>query len=84
MASFDRIIGIEKLLFFHLNDSKKELSGRVDRHEHIGQGEIGLEGFKNLLNDPRFADHPMTLETPKGKELLEDIENLTLLKSLIE
>jgi deoxyribonuclease-4 len=83
MASFDRIIGIEKLLFFHLNDSKKELSGRVDRHEHIGQGEIGLNGFKNLMNDPRFADHPMTLETPKGKELLADIENLRILRSLI-
>lgn len=83
MASFDRIIGIEKLLFFHLNDSKKELNGRVDRHEHIGHGEIGLEGFKNVLNDPRFADHPMTLETPKGKELLEDIRNLETLRGLI-
>lgn len=83
MASFDRIIGIDKLLFFHLNDSRKELSGRVDRHEHIGHGEIGLNGFKNLMNDPRFAKHPMTLETPKGKELLEDIENLRILQSLI-
>ena len=83
MESFDSQVGIERIKFFHLNDSKKGLGSRVDRHEHIGKGEIGLEGFRNLLNDPRFADHPMTLETPKGKDLHEDRENLETLRSLL-
>ena len=83
MAEFDRIIGLKKLLFFHLNDSKKDMGGKVDRHEHIGRGAIGMEGFRNLMNDRRFAEHPMVLETPKGKDLQEDIENLNILKSLI-
>ncbi len=82
-AAFDKIIGIERLKFFHINDSKKELGSRVDRHEHIGKGEIGLEGFRLLLNDPRFVNHPMVLETPKEKDLKEDIENIKLLKSLM-
>ncbi len=82
MNNFDQTIGLDKLKFFHINDSKKGLGSHVDRHEHIGKGEIGLEGFQNLLNDPRFTDHPMTLETPKGKELKEDIENLIVLKCL--
>ena len=84
MGEFDRLIGLEHLHFFHLNDSKKKLGSRVDRHEHIGQGCIGLEGFRNLLNDRRFIDHPMTLETPKGDDLQEDIENLATLRSLIK
>lgn len=83
-ADFDKIIGLERLKFFHLNDSKKGLGSRIDRHEHIGKGEIGLEGFRLLMNDPRFADHPMVLETPKEKDLKEDIENLKLLRSLIK
>lgn len=83
MADFDKHIGLDYLKFFHLNDSKKGLGSRVDRHEHIGKGKIGLEGFRNLMNDPRFADHPMTLETPKEKDLKEDIENLRILKGLI-
>jgi deoxyribonuclease-4 len=82
-ADFDRIIGLERLKFFHLNDSKKELGSRVDRHDHIGKGKIGLQAFRFLMNDPRFANHPMVLETPKEKDLKEDIENLKLLKSLI-
>jgi deoxyribonuclease-4 len=81
-AAFDAIIGLERLRFFHLNDSKKELGSRVDRHEHIGKGKIGLEGFRLLMNDPRFAHHPMVLETPKEKDLKEDIKNLKLLRSL--
>jgi len=60
------------------------LGSRVDRHEHIGKGEIGLEGFRLLMNDPRFAAHPMVLETPKEKNLKEDIENLKVLRSLLE
>ncbi len=83
MAAFDKLIGIERIRFFHLNDSKKELGCRVDRHEHIGKGAIGVEGFRNLLNDPRFKDHPMTLETPKGKDLQEDRDNLTTLRGLL-
>lgn len=84
MDNFNRQVGLEHLHFFHLNDSKKELGSRVDRHEHIGQGCIGLEGFRNLLNDTRFAHHSMTLETPKGEDLREDIENLARLRELVE
>jgi deoxyribonuclease-4 len=81
-AEFDRLLGIDRIRFFHLNDSKKELGSRVDRHEHIGKGCIGLEGFRQLVHDPRFSNHPMTLETPKGKDLAEDRENLAVLRSL--
>jgi len=83
LSKFDQIIGLERLKFFHINDSKRPLDSRVDRHEHIGKGEIGLEGFRLLLNDSRFRQHPMVLETPKGKELKEDKENLRVLRSLI-
>ena len=64
-ADFHRTVGIERIRAFHLNDSKKPCGSRVDRHEHIGKGCLGLEPFRMLLNDPRFADHPMLLETPK-------------------
>lgn len=84
MEEFERLVGIGWIQFFHLNDSKQKLASRVDRHEHIGQGEIGLPGFANLLNDPRFAGHPMTLETPKGPDLQEDRDNLLILRGLIE
>jgi deoxyribonuclease-4 len=83
LSKFDQIIGLGRLKFFHINDSKRPLDSRVDRHEHIGEGEIGLAGFRLLLNDPRFRQHPMVLETPKGKELKEDKENLRVLRSLI-
>ena len=83
IADLERAVGLDKVLFFHLNDSKKELGCRVDRHEHIGKGAIGLEGFRNILNDSRFADRPMTLETPKGDDLEEDRENLRVLRSLM-
>jgi deoxyribonuclease IV len=63
--AFDRIVGLERLEVFHVNDSKKPCGSRVDRHEHIGKGCLGLEPFRRLLNDPRFEDHPMLLETPK-------------------
>lgn len=82
-TEFDEIIGIEVLAAFHLNDSKKELNSRVDRHEHIGKGHIGIEAFRLLLNDKRFWGLPMCLETPKGTDLAEDRENLTLLRSLL-
>jgi len=82
-GEFDEIIGIDRLAAFHLNDSKKEFNSRVDRHEHIGKGFIGVEAFRMLMNDRRFWGLPMCLETPKGPDLKEDRENLALLRSLI-
>lgn len=82
-GEFDNIIGLKLLAAFHLNDSKKEFHSRVDRHEHIGKGHIGVEAFRLLMNDQRFWGIPMCLETPKGPDLKEDRENLTLLRSLI-
>lgn len=84
MAAFDEILGLENLKVFHLNDSKRELGSRVDRHDHIGDGFIGLEGFRHLVNDPRFADHAGILETPKSEDLHEDVENLRRLRELVE
>lgn len=83
-TEFDETLGLDRLAAFHLNDSKKELNSRVDRHEHIGKGCIGLEGFRLLLNDSRFWGLPMCLETPKGPDLAEDRENLTRLRSLLD
>jgi deoxyribonuclease IV len=80
---FDRIIGLSRLRFFHLNDTKGGLDSRKDRHEHIGKGHLGLEPFRRLLNDPRFLAVPKVLETPKEKDLAEDRENLRVLRSLI-
>ncbi len=84
MNEFARVVGLEQLKAWHLNDSQKDLGSRVDRHTHIGEGCIGLETFRLLVNDPRFADLPMIIETPKGKEMTEDIENLARLRSLVE
>ena len=81
---FDRVIGLDRLACFHLNDSMKDLGSRVDRHERIGKGKIGLDGFRLLLNDERFANIPMVLETPKGKEMKEDKMNLKILRKLIK
>lgn len=83
-AQFDAILGLDKLGCFHLNDSQCDLGGVCDRHEHIGEGYVGLEGFRLLVNDARFADAPMLLETPKGDDLQEDVENLARLYSLLE
>lgn len=66
IQSLDRTVGLNLVRAFHLNDSLKPLGSRVDRHAHIGQGMIGKEAFRLLLNDPRFSDVPMYLETPKG------------------
>lgn len=78
---FDEKIGLGLIAAFHLNDSKKELNCRVDRHEIIGKGHIGLEAFRLLVNDRRFFGLPMCLETPKGKDMKEDRETLELLRS---
>jgi deoxyribonuclease-4 len=77
------LIGLKQILAFHLNDSKTDLASRVDRHAHIGQGKIGLEGFRHIVNDPRFKKHPGCLETPKSADLHEDVENLRVLRSLV-
>jgi deoxyribonuclease-4 len=81
--AFDQIVGLGTLKAFHLNDSKKEFLSRVDRHEHIGKGYIGLEAFQFLMNDPRFKTIPMVLETPKGETHKEDEENLSTLRQMI-
>ena len=80
--AFDRAVGLDRLKFFHLNDNKNEFGSHKDRHEHIGKGEIGLEGFRNLMQDSRFAEVPMALETPKESDLKDDIVNLNTLRSL--
>lgn len=82
-AEFDRIVGLNRIRCFHLNDSQKPLGSRVDRHNHIGQGCIGLEAFRLLVNDPRFAGVPMIIETPRGDDMAEDRQNLSLLRSLV-
>jgi deoxyribonuclease IV len=78
---FDAIVGLGRVKAFHLNDSKKSLGSRVDRHENIGNGQLGLEPFRFLLNDARFAGIPMLLETPGGGEAYRtDLKTLRSLK----
>lgn len=79
----EKHVGVHRVGLFHLNDSKKPLGSRVDRHEHIGDGQIGLEGFRLLLNDERFRGIPKLLETPKKIEHESDRRNLATLRSLI-
>jgi deoxyribonuclease IV len=81
MEAWDELVGIERIRVIHLNDSKKDLGSRVDRHEHIGQGYIGTKGFEWLLNDPHLADLPMVLETPKDDDA--DVRNLATLRRLM-
>jgi deoxyribonuclease-4 len=81
---FDRVIGHDRLAAIHLNDSKTAGGSRVDRHEHIGKGRIGLDAFRFIMRDRRFAKIPKVLETPKGKDLKEDVENLRTLRGLAE
>ena len=82
MGAFDRLIGLHRIKAFHLNDCRGKLGCRVDRHEHIGRGQIGLAAFRRIVNDPRFAATPMYLETPKGIENGKnlDIVNLRVLR----
>jgi deoxyribonuclease-4 len=84
IRELDRFIGLNKILAFHVNDSRKDLGSRVDRHFHIGKGFIGLDAFRFLINDRRFATIPKILETPKGPSLREDIMNLAILRSLLK
>lgn len=82
MDEFDAVVGLSHIKAFHLNDCKKDLGCRVDRHEHIGKGFIGIGGFRSLMRDRRFETIPMVLETPKGPDMKEDKQNLKLLRSL--
>jgi deoxyribonuclease IV len=82
-AEFERVVGLQHIKAFHLNDSQKDLGSRVDRHAAIGEGFIGQEGFRLLVNDPRFASLPKIIETPKDDTAADDIRNLTLLRSLV-
>ena len=82
----ERTVGLKRVRVLHLNDSKKELGSRVDRHEHIGRGKIGLEGFKPIVRDKRFAKVPKILETAKEKDEQGrewDAVNLEVLRSLM-
>ena len=82
LKEFDRLVGLDRIRAFHVNDCKKDLGSRVDRHTHIGQGFIGLEAFRLLVNDRRFVQIPKILETPKKPDLKEDRMNLATLRSL--
>jgi deoxyribonuclease-4 len=86
LAQFDAIVGLDRVRAFHLNDSKRDLGSRVDRHEHIGKGRLGREAFRNILTDPRFATLPMYLETPKGtvNGRALDAMNLATLRRLMK
>jgi len=82
LDEFDSVCGLAHLRAMHLNDSLKPFGSHRDRHAHIGEGEIGRDGFAALLVDPRLRDVPMVLETPKGDDLKEDARNLELLRAL--
>jgi deoxyribonuclease-4 len=84
MDRLEATVGIPKLRAIHLNDSKRELGSRVDRHEQIGKGHLGVDAFRRLLNDRRLGNVPMLLETPKGPDYAEDRVNLKLLRSLLQ
>jgi len=84
MEQFDRTIGFDRLSAFHLNDSKKGLGSRVDRHEHLGEGTLGKIPFQCIMKDPGFSGIPKIIETPKEKDMDEDRVNLAFLRSFIK
>jgi deoxyribonuclease-4 len=84
MDEFQRLVGFDRLQAIHVNDSRKDLGSRVDRHDHIGEGALGVEAFRCLMQDQRLKDIPKILETQKGPQLEEDRRNLTLLRALAE
>ncbi|HME50728.1 MAG TPA: deoxyribonuclease IV [Candidatus Lokiarchaeia archaeon] len=81
MNEFDGEIGLDRLLAFHLNDAENELGSNKDRHAHIGEGNIGVEGFRWLMNDSRFTNHPGALETPDSEKFPQDLEKLKGLRA---
>ncbi len=83
LSEFDRVVGLDKIVMFHFNDSKGALGSRLDRHEHIGCGKIGVDAFRVILKDKRFARVPKILETPKDKLGKLDRKNLKVLRSLL-
>ncbi len=83
MADFDRLVGYDRIKALHLNDALQPFGDRKDRHAAIGEGHIGLEGFRNIVNDPRLSHLPMVLETPKSADCHEDVENIARLRALI-
>ena len=80
---FFHVVGRDRLVAIHMNDSKTPRGSRVDRHEHIGKGRIGLDAFRFIMRSPRFQKIPKVLETPKEKDLAEDVMNLKTLRSLV-
>ncbi|MBI5197788.1 MAG: deoxyribonuclease IV [Nitrospirae bacterium] len=82
MDELDRRVGLKRVMAFHINDSMKPFESRKDRHEHIGKGMIGIDAFRCLMQDTRFSNIPMVLETPKGEEMEEDRMNLAVLRGL--
>ena len=84
LREFDRVIGRDRLVAIHVNDSKTPCGSRVDRHEHIGKGRIGLDVFRFIMRSPRFRRIPKVLETPKSKDLAEDVINLNTLRRFAE
>ena len=80
MQDFNRLIGVKRIKAFHLNDSKRELGSRVDRHDHIGRGKMGVAPFRHLMTDSRFRKVPMYLETPKGEEKGKELDVINLQK----
>ena len=84
LVQFDRTIGLDRLVAVHVNDSKTTRGSRVDRHEHIGKGRIGLDAFRFIMRDRRLRKTPKVLETPKGKDLAEDVINLSTLRALAD
>jgi len=82
LRSFDQTIGLKRLHLLHLNDSKTPLGSKKDRHWHIGEGYIGLEGFRNLVNHPLLKHLPAIMETPR-KNTVEDLKNMEVIRSLI-
>jgi len=83
LETFDQTIGLKRLRLLHLNDSKTPLGSRKDRHWHIGEGYIGLEGFRNLINHPLLRHLPGIMETPR-KDTVEDLQNMEVIRSLVE
>jgi deoxyribonuclease-4 len=83
LETFDQTIGLKRLHLLHLNDSKTPLGSRKDRHWHIGEGYIGLEGFRNLINHPLLRQLPGIMETPR-KDTVEDLKNMEVIRSLVK
>jgi len=83
LESFDQMIGLKRLHLLHLNDSKTPLGSRKDRHWHIGEGYIGLEGFRYLINHPQLKHLPGIMETPRN-DTMEDLKNMKVIRSLVE